>query len=163
MMTLGPFNCGDHYRELSPAEGRYRWRWQLSQDLRIPLRFICPPFSCRNSDNWEWMRVEGGEQIVRAGYTWNGASPKRYSRILRRWVGVPDGPKNLRGTCSHDALYQASALMRFPISRRWADDLFGDILRADNFRWANLYQGAVEDFGAASWGVAHPGQHLTIL
>jgi hypothetical protein len=169
-MTLDPFTLGIDYRELSPREGRYRWRWELTRDMAIPLPFVCRPFSCRDEDGWEWMRVEGGVQHVRKFYRWNGASPKKWCRILNRWIGSPDtigdhnGRRgNLRGTCSHDALYQASGLMGFPISRQWADELFGAILRHDGFRWANLYQGAVIDFGGKAWCKPQPKQRLVIL
>jgi hypothetical protein len=57
-MNLSPFTLGIDYRELSPREGGFRWRWELTQDMAIPLPFICPPFSCRDEDGWEWMSVE---------------------------------------------------------------------------------------------------------
>jgi hypothetical protein len=66
----------------------------------------------------------------------------------------------MRGSCFHDSLYQASGFTLFPMSRERADDLFLQILTADKFCLANLYHGAVTDFGAGAWGNRRDGQYI---
>jgi hypothetical protein len=158
-MILPPFVNGIDYRELTPREGNRRWRWEMLRDHALALPFACPAFSCHNSDGWEWMRVEKGLMTIRAGYRWNGCSPKRWVPILG-WMGTPDRPRNMRGSCFHDSLYQASGFTSFPMSRERADDLFLQILTADKFCLANLYHGAVTDFGANAWGNRRAGQYI---
>jgi hypothetical protein len=46
------------------------------------------------------------------------------------------------------------------MSRERADDLFLQILAADKFCLANLYHGAVTDFGAGAWGNRRAGQYI---
>lgn len=141
------------YRELSPEEGNFRWRFVTLRDLecRMPWRKL-PEMSFEDRTGVERMRFEsGGWRIIRSGYAWNGCSPKRYIRGIG-WVGTPDTRRNRRGSLYHDAGYQASGDPIYPLTREQEDYLFLLNLREDKFRLSCAWYGAVRDFGASSWG-----------
>jgi hypothetical protein len=150
-MKIPPFKLGQHYRELSPKEGSFVWRWELIKELHIRLPFRVPDASFADAQGREWMQHDMGWRIVRAGYRWNGCSPKRHVPIIG-WVGTPDTSRNLLASCVHDAAYQFSGTAHWPTDRKREDDLFRDILRASGFFGVGLWHGAVRDFGATSWG-----------
>jgi hypothetical protein len=128
-----------------------------------PLLYACPNISFHDASGKEWMRFEGGNRIVREGYVWNGSSPKRYCRFLRRWIGTPDTPRNLRASRDHDADYQFSATARYPFDRLQSDIMFRETLREDRFRFANAFFGAVRDFGGKAWSRPIEGQYSKLL
>lgn len=149
-MTL-PLRCGIHYRQQTPAEARGKWRFLLLRDARCPLAWRVPDTAYHDATGREWMRHEAGYRIIRAGYTWNGCSPKRRVPILG-WVGTPDTPRNVWASLVHDAGYQFSGTAHWHLSREMEDLIFLANLRLCRFPLAAAYHGAVRDFGAAFWG-----------
>lgn len=145
---LPAFRLGEHYRELSPAEGNRRWRWVTLKSVTLELSF--PSWSEEivflDGRGIERARLVGPRWTMRAGYAWNGCSPKRWVSGLG-WIGTPDTPDNLAGSAWHDLGCQFVDTKHFPLSRAQLDDLFGLILRKSGFKWAGLYTGAVKDFG----------------
>lgn len=144
---------GTDYLEMTPEEGNFRWRFVTLRDLecRMPWRKL-PDMSFEDRAGVERMRFEtGGWRIIRAGYAWNGCSPKRYVRGIG-WVGTPDTLRNRRGSLFHDAGYQSSGDTLYPLTREQEDFLFLSNLREDRFLLARAWYGAVRDFGASAWG-----------
>ena len=151
--TNKPLVLGIDYRELSPEEGKFRWRFVTLRDVevRMPWRKV-PAMSFEDRSGVERMCFEtGGWRIMRAGYAWNGCSPKRYVRGVG-WVGTPDTLRNRRGSLFHDGGYQASGDTLYPLTREQEDYLFLLNLREDRFLMSYAWYGAVRDFGASSWG-----------
>ena len=52
----------------------------------------------------------------------------------------------------HDALYQFSKDLKDKISRRQADNVFREMLRAEEFLPADIYYAAVRMFAGQFWG-----------
>lgn len=158
------FRRDEEYCELSPKEGRYRWRWKLLRDVRTRmLWFTGDRISFTDASNREWMRFErGGWRVMRRGYVWNGCSPKRHVPIFG-WVGTPDTPYNLLASLNHDGGYQFSGTDNYWMTREAEDRFFYDTMRASGFRFASLYHGAVRDFGGFSFGINRDGLKSTLL
>jgi hypothetical protein len=150
-MKLPPFRLGLEYAELHPDTGHRRWRWMLKKDIHIRLPTRLPDCSFQDAQGREWLQHDIGWRILRAGYWWNGCSPKRWLPLVG-WVGTPDTPRNLLASCIHDAAYQFSGTPHWPTPREFEDQLFRDILRASGFRLTGAWYGAVKDFGSSSWG-----------
>jgi hypothetical protein len=152
-MKLPLFFSGLHYRELSPEEGRRRWRWELLHDLKfkLPAAVRVRDVSFRDAAGHEWMCHRAGHRILRRGYRWNGCSPKRWVPVLG-WIGTPDTARNLLASCVHDAGYQFSGVDGWDITREREDMIFLRILQASGFSMARAWHGAVRDFGGSRWG-----------
>lgn len=101
----------------------------------------------------KWLRIEtSGSITVKAGYAWNGCSPKL--NVLDLCVlGTPDGivnvktmkPKAYYASLVHDALYQYYSY--HSLSRGEADRIFRDILRRDRFLLGPVYYCFVRALG----------------
>lgn len=151
-MTLPPFTENVHYRELSPEEGKRRWRWAT-------MRWTCLRLSIRSryevgfldGNGSLWARIEGQQFWIAPNYWWNGCSPKAHVPLFG-WVGTPDTPRTALASLFHDAMYQASGTDHFPFSREQADLIFRNVLRGSMFPFAGIYHRAVKEFGGASWG-----------
>jgi hypothetical protein len=141
------FRLGEHFRELSPEEGKRRWRWKTTAPVTIKLAFdLGEEIAFIDGRGIERGRLLGNRLKIHAGYAWNGCSPKRWVPVLG-WIGTPDTADNLLGSFVHDFLCQFVETPHFPFSRDQVDDAFGAILRRSGFKWAGLYAGAVKDFG----------------
>lgn len=101
----------------------------------------------------KWLRIEtSGLITVKAGYAWNGCSPK-FSVLDLFVLGTPDGivnvgtmrPKAYYASLVHDALYQYFSYHSF--SRKEADLIFRSILRRDRFLLGPVYYFFVRAFG----------------
>lgn len=163
MIRLIPaFKMGVHYREISPDEGKRRWRYQLLRPLRIeldlPLRDV---ISFRDRDGREWAFLDGNRLEISSRYTWNGCSPKRWVPIAG-WIGTPDTPRNTLASCVHDVLCQFRDCQHFPLSREMVDLCFREILEKSRFMFAGTFWGAVADAG---WIFKTPpdGSHSVLI
>lgn len=145
---LPAFRLGEHYRELSPEEGKRRWRWETVKPVTLELAFPGwkEEIAFLDGRGIERAVLIGNRWTMHPGYAWNGCSPKRWVPCLG-WIGTPDTPDNLLGSAFHDLGCQFVETKHFPLSRAQVDELFGLILRRSGFKWAGLYSGAVKDFG----------------
>lgn len=145
------FKRGREYRELSPVEGRFIYRYKTVTDCFIPVPInIDPSFSISFFDlsgrEWMWMNSSG--VLVKRGYAWNGCSPKRWIPILG-WVGTIDFKGSIMASMAHDSLCQFYSCGHFPLSKMAVDNIFYDLMiRGGMSRgMAGLYHEAVRRFG----------------
>jgi len=146
------FNVGINYREQHPTlEAARKWRYITLQDVMIELdvdvkRLQDVAFFC--GKHRERMVLVGNVLMIRAGYAWNGCTPKRWSSVLQRWVGTPDFQETILASLFHDALYQFSRTEHFPFHKSEVDSLFYNIIyRAGAVKIASVYHGAVNKLG----------------
>ncbi|MFM2242972.1 MAG: hypothetical protein RLZ97_1827 [Verrucomicrobiota bacterium] len=172
-MISGPlaFQRDRHWRELSPAEGRRRWRFEYLAEVphRLDTSLRLTAELC-DKHGRPWVRLEGRWWITLPGYQWNGCSPKRHLPLLG-WIGTPDIIGGRNGACGnliasgwHDQARQFSrtALIadRFTIPQ--IDLGFRHLLREVHFPRADLYHRAVA-LAAPLWPHQEDGQHSRIL
>ena len=144
---IPPFLEGEHYRELSPAEGGNRNRFEtilppsilLAKDPRVRLSF-------RDAADREWLRIDRRLITVSARYAWNGNSPKRHVPVFG-WIGTPDPVRTRLASCFHDALGQFGGVPEMPFDQKEIDQIFLGILLRSRFTLARTWHGAVSDFG----------------
>lgn len=105
----------------------------------------------------QWMTITPvGDVIMKAGYAWDGCSPKIK---VRDWFffGVPDGtpdpetglPKTYYGSLIHDGGYQFLDHPLMPYSINDWNDFFKDLNDRANFSLSNFYYRMVRLFGGA--------------
>lgn len=160
--VIPAFKDGTHYRELSPEEGKRRWRYQLTRSLRIELDLpLVEVISFRDRDSREWALLDRRWLEIAAGFTWNGCSPKLWVPVAG-WIGTPDTPRNTLASCVHDCLCQFRDTDHFPLSREMVDLCFREILEKSRFMFAGTFWGAVADAG---WIFKTPpdGSHSVLI
>jgi hypothetical protein len=146
------FEEGDHYRQQHPTkEANRKWRFVTLKDTRVefdsPLCSDLRPTSFHSADGREWLLINRYGITLRAGYAWNGCTPKYWSRIFG-WCGTPDYPSTILASAIHDALYQFARTEHFPFHRSDVDLLFYHIISLSGSpRLASLYYSAVVKFG----------------
>lgn len=144
-MTLPEFVEGIHYKKLKG--GKYRFQLLADVSLKLPqLAGGTRVISFRDHKGTEWMRIDKDVVTVRKKYCWNGCSPCRWVPFVG-WVGTPTPYPTILASLVHDSLWQFLHCQYFPLTQRQCDQVFLDIMKANNFRWANAYHGAVLDFG----------------
>jgi hypothetical protein len=121
-----------------------KYRFTLTRDLNV---HVMPALGRHwlEDNGKEWLHMAGHQLVVRAGYSWDGSSPK--ARLLGRWIGTPDYTGTRAASCVHDACYQFLHAPCFPLSRWQADQLFHEIMARRGFRAAGLYSGTVKAVG----------------
>jgi hypothetical protein len=146
--------------------------WKLGTDVtvNVPVRGV-------THDDKHMAITDAGSLTVKDGYAWNGCSPK--VSIVGMVFGTPEGvfpdktekdlitdalsalnydglewhePRTYWASLVHDSLYQLSELHAANMSRRTADVVFLDLLKACRFPRARLYYLAVRIFGGLFWG-----------
>jgi hypothetical protein len=155
-MILAPpdFDLDFDYREQSPVEAKRRWRWKSIRRNELRLSFNMGVYAAFfDANGIERGRIEGDKFIIHRSYAWNGCSPKKWVPVFG-WIGTPDYPDNLQASFWHDFLCQFRDTAHFPLSKEQVDQIFLEILRYRDFRWAGLYHGAVRDFGPMFKGPA---------
>ena len=123
---------GIHFRELSPKEGKCRYRFQTIQHVRFRMEGLVDErevISFRDATGDQWMQIDRFGILISEGYAWNGSSPKRWVPILG-WVGTPDFECTIPASLVHDALYQFHACQHMPMHRSEVDALFYDVMIA---------------------------------
>lgn len=150
MITRAPDFCpGYDYRELSPEEGKHRWRY-VTRTRRV-VRLDLPLKGCfgfYDKSGRLFARLLDNLWIIEPGYAWNGASPKRHVPLLG-WIGTPDPENTHLATLVHDSLGQAASARHFPLSRRQVDACFYDLLVLCGSPLAGTYHAGVRIFGPA--------------
>lgn len=135
------------------------WLYQLDHDAswtpEHPIK-LDYDLECYDEKGNLWLVInKNGSLTVKAGYAWNGCTPKfGFFDIL---IGTPDGvvtkktgkPKAYYATMIHDSLYQFLPDMPkdIPITRKLADAYFLEILKRDEFALRGIYWLAVRIFG----------------
>lgn len=121
------------------------YKWKLEEDYIIDID--------ASDAEFEFVSIKDNRMTIKAGYAWNGCSPK-FSLFGLKMIGTPDGIIDYQtgkqmcyyATLVHDALYQ------FKIgNRKNADLMFYNILKNANFKMAKLYYIVVRVFGGLSW------------
>lgn len=142
MITIPKFQRNIEYRELSPLEGKYKYRFILLKPITFTTTFSLFPDNIevlfRDMKNREWMKMTQNSIIIPAQYAWNGASPKKYVKGLG-WIGIMDFPKTMLAIVVHDALCQFLDADYFPLHRADCDDIFRTILDKNDFKLTDMY------------------------
>jgi hypothetical protein len=144
------------YRELHPTkEGKRLWRYITTKRGVLPLYGLD-----RNHAPCELLidghviaEIRNGWLAYRAGYAWNGCSPKRYIGWppFGFWAGTPDFESTHLASLGHDILFQFSAYLNFRFEDvndlffTWIDDAGASDLVRD------IYHGAVDMMGSKFW------------
>jgi hypothetical protein len=151
------FTIGIEYREQSPREASYKWRYVTLRTVRVRLP-NCPPRLRRafiDRDGRELGRIEYGYLIIHPGYAWNGCSPKR--AFLKIWWGTPDFESTHLASLVHDILFQFSGCQGNPFTFHQVNGYFLHFMQIRRFRLAKLYHAAVEECGGSFWAKNHEG------
>jgi len=110
----------------------------------------------------DWFTLEPDGTVTvrgsnRAGYAWDGCSPKM--KIKDIYFGTPEAvlnfntgeSKTYHASLIHDVFYQFNKDIKSFIKRKEVDKEFYTILKRDGFRFARLYYFAVRAFGWGFW------------
>lgn len=93
-----------------------------------------------------WLEIEGRVYRVKAGYAWNGCSPRPLGPKAW-WLGTPDCGATIKASLAHDAGYQFLDCGEFPFTRAEVDKIFLKVMQANRFPLARVYWAAVRTFG----------------
>ena len=166
MITSIPdFVEGKDWRELSPREGKRRYRFATlrpqSVTLDLPLTELV---TFHDRHGREWARFDGPVFTLAADYWWNGNSPKRWVPLLG-WVGTPDCRGdvtgvggNIQASGFHDPWSQFMLTQHFPLSRGEVNLGFYDVNVCSGFPFALPYYSAVQSVGRA-WPRSDNGEY----
>lgn len=161
---LKSFERGEHFRELSPEEGKRIYRFITSRRVRLRIDGLAAGgriISFRGEDGREWMRIDRFGVVIAEGYAWNGCSPKRHVPLLG-WIGTPDFKAVIGPSLFHDAFYQFSVTAHFPLHRFEVDAIFRQMIEdAGEEEIAAIYHAAVRKFG--SWTGRPPGGEYSVI
>jgi hypothetical protein len=116
--------------------------------------------SCRDAKGREWVFLTTHTKTLRAGYRWNGNSPKIGVNLAGKelWLGTPDFTRTAAASLGHDADYQFLYIPHFPIPRSLADLGYYHLAVQHKFALASVYYTALNYFGGAWRGTApQPG------
>lgn len=130
-----------HFRELSPKEGKNKYRFITTRCLIVGLSGIVPcgtKISFRDKNGKEWLYIDHKHFIIHKNYAWDGCTPKKHIPIFG-WVGTPDFEKTILASLIHDAFCQFQDTKDFPFSRYIIDNIFKYILIENNFEWVDIY------------------------
>lgn len=92
-------------------------------------------------DGEKHLRINKTGITVFAGYSWDGASPKIFTKY-----GTPDFKETIAATLLHDVLYKYEHLTN-QYDRKLADRIFFKLMSKNNFKFAELYYWFVRAFG----------------
>jgi hypothetical protein len=164
-----------HWRELSPEEGQWRYRFEYL--LEVPHRLeknLNLRAELRDQHGRPWVIIDGRWWLTQPLYRFNGCSPKWHVNLLGTgkpgWVGTPDvigGPNGVGGNVLsagwHDQARQFSRtdVIAEHFSVAEIDRGFHQLLKQCFFKQADLYYRGVRM--AAGWWPHHEdGQHSVI-
>lgn len=169
------FVHGRNWRELSPDEGKRKYRAE-ARDMQIkvdkPLEKI---ISFRDRNGREWARFSGPIFSLSPTYQWNMNSPKKWVSIFGTrkpgWIGTPDCRGdvtgiggNIQASGFHDAMGQFRYTEHFPLTPDEVDECFYDINRLSGFAGALPYFSTVVAARKTGiWKHRDNGEHSVIL
>jgi hypothetical protein len=137
---LPDFVKGEHYREYTPKEGGYRYRFIVIQD--IELKFIHPlvptghKIEFKDAKGRVWMTITSHKIVVSKNYAWDGCTPKKWWGI---WWGTPDFKDTIFASLIHDVLLQFQHTKHSPFNRYEIDQIFKYILKENDFILTGVY------------------------
>lgn len=128
---------------------RHQWLYTLSEDYAYEHSML-------EGLTWTapWAYIRNGKLTVKAGYSWDGATPKRQFLGLWTW-GTPDGilrkgkPWLYYPTLVHDVAcqYGLDKDIGFPLDAKASHQLFYYAMEEVEWELAPLYFRAVKWFG----------------
>lgn len=141
ILSLPKFQKEKQYVELSPKEGKNRWRFKTKTYTYIKFAQPLLPkgsgfISFKDRKGKTWMTINGDTIKIYPDYAWDGCTPKYGWGI---WWGAPDFEKTRLASLVHDVLLQFRLTNHFPITRDEIDNIFRDILNKEKFMLRNWY------------------------
>ena len=134
------FEKNIHYKEYSPLEGGYKYRFVTIHDIEFRfLHRIIPrgqKILFKDAKGKIWMTIFSNKVIISKGYAWDGCTPKKWWGI---WWGVPDFKKTALASLLHDALIQFQHTKHSQFNRYEIDNYFKFILKDNEFVLSELY------------------------
>ena len=138
--TLPLFDEGDHYRRMTPIEGKNKYRFVTLEDTVLySVENIIPlgqEILFVDDKDQVWMEIHHYSITVCANYAWNGCSPKIWCGV---WLGTPDFQDTIIASLFHDAFCQFSDTDHFPFNRLICDNIFKNILELNDFLLSDIY------------------------
>ena len=138
-----------HFSELSPKDGKYKYRYTLQKSLIVFWEGYVPHrtrLSFQDEKNREWLYMDQNHFIIPKRYSWDGCTPKRHIPIFG-WVGTPDFEETILASVIHDAFCQFQHTEHFPFSRKIIDNIFKFLMEEEYFVFADIYYSGVR-FGS---------------
>jgi hypothetical protein len=155
-----------------------KWIYELQDDYSVNLlayfseRLEHPCAFEDRSGRTRLVLYPDGRAIVKAGYAWDGCTPK--FAVFDILLGTPDGipnnqtrkPKTYYASLIHDVLYQFLDV-KLPIKRSGADRAFLNIMARDAFAPRYIYWTAVRLFGGVfriftCWKRSYAGRRVGV-
>lgn len=140
VLSLPSFEKGEDFKELSPLDGSYVYRFVTIREIKL---YMVHPILPKNQElifldkkGRIWLRIKNNEIIISKDYAWDGCTPKKW---WGGWWGTPDFKKTHLASLVHDALLQFHQTDHFPLSRYQIDNIFKNILYIKKFILADLY------------------------
>jgi hypothetical protein len=128
------------YKELSPLDGEYSYRFTTKKDIVIYFtnRIIPKGQELTFSDNKNrvWLTIRDNQITISKDYAWDGCTPKKW---WGGWWGTPDFEKTKLASLVHDVLLQFHQTDHFPLSRYEIDNMFKNILHQKGFIFEDIY------------------------
>ena len=128
------------YKELSPLQGSYKYRFVTIEDIHIIFyKSLIPKgqeLKFSDQKGKVWLVIRENEIIISKDYAWDGCTPKKW---WGGWWGTPDFKQTHLASLVHDVLLQFHQTEHFPLSRHDIDHIFKDILKHNRFILRGLY------------------------
>lgn len=139
-VAVPTFDLGVHYKELSPKDGGYKYRFVTMDDIEISFdaNLIPEGYSILFKDTKDrvWMTIKYDKIIISKNYAWDGCTPKKWWGF---WWGTPDFQKTIIASLIHDALLQFHNCDHFPFVRDEIDHIFKNVLLHRKFTFTPIY------------------------
>ena len=117
------------------------YRFKTTRDIEIGLTYPIIPnnYKLVFRDQKGKARLTLYPQTIRihGGYAWDGCTPKVC--IFGKWFGSPDFEPTILASLVHDSLLQFHLRGEFPLTREQCDEIFKEILIAQDFQLASVY------------------------
>lgn len=134
------FIKGIQYKECSPTEGGYKYRFvtlsKISFQFTHPLIPRGQVLSFKDDQGRIWMTMKSHTITISKNYAWDGCTPKKWWGF---WWGSPDFESTALASLLHDILIQFQHTKHFPFSRYEIDQYFKYILNSEYFILTNVY------------------------
>lgn len=151
------FAPGIEYRELSPQQGRGKYRFITRRPISVKLHFTHPDVTFHDATGKEWARIEMDLLTIRPGYAWNGCSPKISAGPL--WLGTPDFQATRKASLVHDVLFQFSGTKHFRATFPQCNEQFRRHMLRHDFPLTEIYFQAVQKCGRPYFQKNDPNVH----